>query len=184
MQANQHFHRHGLTVGSTRTVNLERYHLFWIFATPSESGQTNWSVLRQPAHRQIAQLPYGARHRSGSGNAIPSLGTTRRFSDQTRACSVLPGLLFNKFRGLRSALTVWSGTPTLRIASAHFEASAPLPQALGLTWAMYPRTAKLSLTPELLERRLGICSLHWLCLECHFSSAWSANRIFRTPSRD
>ncbi len=73
------------------------------FPTPSEL-----SVLRRPANYRAARPPIGARHRSGSGNAI-----TERVHHIYPGSSVLPqntsqGLLHSPHRASACSLTGWS----------------------------------------------------------------------------
>jgi hypothetical protein len=80
-------------------------------------------VLRQSGHRQAARPPIGARHRSGSGNAITELGHHSQGYRQTSAGTVLPSL-FNSLRCVSAAsLTSWSsGRPQAPLVGA-FRAS-------------------------------------------------------------
>ena len=84
------------------------------------------SVLRQPAQRQIARPPNGARHRSGSGNAITELEHHAQVQRQTSASTVLQGRFDSQQRVSATSLTDRSrGRLQVRIASAR-PSAAPL----------------------------------------------------------
>lgn len=87
--------------------------------TPSEL-----SVLRRPVNLRAARPPIGARHRSGSGNAI-----TERVHHIYPGSSVLPqntsqGLLHSSHRASVCSLTGWSsGHPYLPASMGSLRAS-------------------------------------------------------------
>jgi hypothetical protein len=66
------------------------------------------SVLRQPAHRQTARPPNGARHRSGSGNAITEFWHHSQGYRQTSSHTVLAGWFGSQNCVSAVSLTVWS----------------------------------------------------------------------------
>jgi uncharacterized membrane protein len=66
------------------------------------------SVLRQPAQRQTARPPYGARHRSGSCNAITELEHHAQGYRQTSGHTVLAGWFGSQNCVSAVSLTVWS----------------------------------------------------------------------------
>jgi len=79
-----------------------------IMREANQSGIFGLPVLRQSAHRQTARPPIGARHRSGSGNAITELGHHLQVHRQTSACTVPPGLFNSSHCASAVCLTIWS----------------------------------------------------------------------------
>ena len=74
----------------------------------NQSGMFGLPVLRQSANRQAVRPPIGARHHSGSGNAITELGHHSQGYRQTSANIVLAGLLNSLHCVSAISLTGWS----------------------------------------------------------------------------
>ena len=74
----------------------------------NQSGMFGLPVLRQSAHGQTVRPPNGARHRSGSGNAITELGHHSQSYRQTSGHTVLAGWFGSQNCVSAVSLTVWS----------------------------------------------------------------------------
>ena len=89
----------------------------------NQSGMFGLPVLRQPAHRQAARPPNGARRRSGSGNAITELEHHSQVQSQTSVSTILAGLFNSLHCVFAASLTNWSsGRPQAPLVGA-FRAS-------------------------------------------------------------
>jgi hypothetical protein len=95
-------------LGHSTLISLGNLRIRPIMQKVHEIGMSELPVLRQPAHRQTARPPIGARRRSGSDNTITELRHHSQGYRQAVGHTVLAGLFDSQNCVPAVSLTIWS----------------------------------------------------------------------------